>query len=527
MTEIKKIKGTNTNVIDYMARDYDSLLHSMRQMIPQKLPEWKDYRSGADYGNVMLQLFAHMGDIIGYYQDRIANESFLGTAQERRSIIHHLRLIGYRLATAAPAAAMLELTVDQNCNETVTITKGDAFTTRSRKDSPAVRFEYTGGQDLVIDFSAITPVGGKKKFSALPVEEGRLVKDELIGVSDGTPGQRFRLAHGGLILQSLGIGSGINKDVILKTKLGVTWEEWWLKETLIFSRQGQLDFVIETDEEDGATVIFGDGNFGPIPPSGAEIFVTYRVGGGIRGNVAAGAIDTIMEAPQLALLGATVGNPAPATGGADRESIGHAVDHAPEVFRSMKRAVTADDYKALALDFKGVGKVRAESSGWNNVTLYVAPQGGGKVSDVLIQNLLAYFEDKRHISTIVEIADVDYIKIYITAELGIESYYAPDEVMERAAATVNRLLHFDNVDFGQTLYLSKFYEALEGIEGVAFVTITEFRRQDDTAVFQSASSESSGRIVLLENEVPAPPSDAPGDQEYGGGVKLVRAGGAA
>ena len=53
-----------------------------------------------------------MGDILSYYQDRVANESFLGTAQTRRSIIQHLRLIGYRLGTAAPASAVLTLTVD-------------------------------------------------------------------------------------------------------------------------------------------------------------------------------------------------------------------------------------------------------------------------------------------------------------------------------------------------------------------------------------------------------------------------------
>ena len=77
----------------------------MRALIPAKLPEWTDHSSEADFGNVLLELFAHMGDILSYYQDRVANESFLGTARTRRSVIEHLRLIGYELATAAPAAA--------------------------------------------------------------------------------------------------------------------------------------------------------------------------------------------------------------------------------------------------------------------------------------------------------------------------------------------------------------------------------------------------------------------------------------
>ncbi|MGH4006875.1 MAG: hypothetical protein ACRDTH_01670, partial [Pseudonocardiaceae bacterium] len=75
---------------DYRARDAGALLQAMRALIPQKLPEWTGHESEADFGNVLLELFAHAGDIISYYIDAVANESFLGTAQTRRSIIEHL-----------------------------------------------------------------------------------------------------------------------------------------------------------------------------------------------------------------------------------------------------------------------------------------------------------------------------------------------------------------------------------------------------------------------------------------------------
>ena len=203
-------------------------------------------------------------------------------------------------------------------------------------------------------------------------------------------------------------------------------------------------------------------------------------------------IQTIIDAPELVLLGAEVTNPRPATGGAERESIEHAVSHAPQVFRSLKRAVTAQDYEALALDFKGVGKVLAEGTSWNVVTLFVAPAGGGHVSDVLEANLLAYFEDKRPISTIIEIEDVDYVPIYVTAQVGVKSYYNRDDVKEQVQQAVSKLLAFENVDFQQTVYLSKFYEAIEAIDGVAFVNISEFRREGQPAGFV----EPSGKIEL-------------------------------
>src|SRR4051794_7448199 len=165
MAEVTQAGGRP--VIDYMARDYESLLQAMRAQIPAKLPEWKDFSNEADFGNVLLELFAHIGDILSYYQDRVANESFLGTARGRRSVIEHLRLIGYRLSTAVPAAASLNITVPGSVNAVVTINRGDAFATKSQKNKPSVRFEYTREAPLAIDFSTIAPdaVTGKKTFA--------------------------------------------------------------------------------------------------------------------------------------------------------------------------------------------------------------------------------------------------------------------------------------------------------------------------------------------------------------------------
>jgi uncharacterized phage protein gp47/JayE len=534
MAEIKNVNGRP--VIDYMARDYDSLLRSMRELIPEKLPEWTDYESEADFGNVLLQLFAHMGDILSYYQDRVANESFLATAQTRRSIIQHLRLIGYRLATAAPASAKLNLFVPSDFDETITIRKGDAFATDSQKDKPSVRFEYALEAPLTIDCSAlpVDPVTKKKYFGELgprpeqgpskgiPVEEGRLVRDEVLGESDGHANQRFSLAHPGLILRSLGEGQAIHRDIVLITRLGGKVEEWTLRESLAFSHKEeedsvQNDFSVEIDEQDRATLIFGDGVFGAIPPQYARLIATYRVGGGRQGNVPAHTIKTIIDAPQLAVIGADVTNPQPATGGAERESIEHAVAHAPRVFRSRSRAVTGRDYEDLALDLAGVGKVRAVPTSWNAVKLCVAPQGGGHVSDILRASLLAYFEDKRPVSTLIEVEDVDYVRIYVTAEIGVESYYDRDAVKEQVLTAAGGLLAFDRVDFGQILYLSKFYEAIEAIDGVTYVTITEFGRCWGTL-------DAEGKIKLEPNEIPRVPGTFPddpdGDAAYADGIRV-------
>jgi len=512
--------GANGKLIDYMARDYESLLANMRKVIPDLMPDWTEYEKETDFGNVLLQLFAHMGDILSFYQDRMINESFLATAKERRSIIQHLQLIGYRLSTATPAATILTLEINDTVNDIVQISKGDAFATKSSKAQSSVRFEYIGANySLDCSTLAIDATTNKKYFD-IAVEEGKLIKADVVGTSDGTANQRFQMNFKGMIMRSLGSSGEVNQDIKVWTDLGgVIDEDWTLQESLAFSREDAQDFIIEIDEFDQATLVFGGKGFGAVVPAGATIYVDYRIGGGRFGNVAANSISTIADAPGLNLIGAKVYNKQPATGGSDRESIQHAIEHAPGVFRSFKRAVTRQDYEELALRFNGVGKVRAELVNWNRVTLYVAPQGGGMVSDILASNLLAYFEDKRPLSTLIEIEDVDYVKIYVTARVGVESYYSKSEMQSKVEKAVAKILSFDEVRFGMAIYLSKFYEAIEDIEGVTFVTITQFSRSGT-----AGEDDEQGVIILRPNEVPRIPGiaveDSSEDLEYINGLKI-------
>ena len=216
----------------------------------------------------------------------------------------------------------------------------------------------------------------------------------------------------------------------------------------------------------------------------------------------------------------------PASGGAERESIEQAIKFAPTVFSSMNRAVTADDYVAQARLFPGVSKARAVAKNWNTIVLYVAPTGSGEEpSDILQRDLLAYFEDKRMLTTNVEIASPDYVALDIEVDIGARPYFRNSEVEGQAVATIRNLFAFERADFGQTLYLSKLFEALEALDGVDFVVVTRFRRKIDAALDAAPVASgglidskiaSSGIIKLLENEIPVLGSDL--KVNVGGGV---------
>jgi predicted phage baseplate assembly protein len=268
--------------------------------------------------------------------------------------------------------------------------------------------------------------------------------------------------------------------------------------TLAFSRGPDHDYMIETDDQDVTEVVFGDGQYGQIPGTGARIVANYRVGGGTAGNVGAGQIKGIAKAPQLQLLGAKVVNRDAASGGAERETIAQAVKYGPTVFRSMQRAVTAQDYVTQARLFPGVSKARAESPNWNIIKLYIAPTGSGEFpTDTLKKELLTYFEDKRMLTTFIQIENPDYVHIEVRVELNVLAYFLPEKVRADAENTIKQLFDFEKVDFQQVLYLSKVYEALEAVDGVNSVFVSRFR------VANSAEEiPRDGRIALKANEIP-------------------------
>jgi predicted phage baseplate assembly protein len=345
------------------------------------------------------------------------------------------------------------------------------------------------------------------------VREGRSVGGEVIGVSDGTANQRYVLAQPRLLRDTLEIivetdpptpAWRLRRNLIFSRpantdeQLAALEQQGRIGSTLAFSRTADPDYAIETDEDDVTTVIFGDGQYGQIPPSGSRIIANYRVGGGTSGNVGAGQITVVSRAPQLQLIGAKVVNRAPASGGEEREPIEQAIKFAPTVFASMQRAVTAEDYVSLAKLFPGVSKARAEATSWNTITLYVAPSGSGEPpSDILQRDLLAYFEDKRMLTTFIKIKGPDYAKINVTAEIGALPYFRNEDVLHDSETAVRALFAFEKVDFKQTLYLSKIYEALESIHGVKNVFVSVFQPAGDKAAIAKG-----GVINLGENQIP-------------------------
>jgi len=180
------------------------------------------------------------------------------------------------------------------------------------------------------------------------VEQAVTAPAELLGYGDGTSGQRHALAHTPVIAGS--------EEVQVFGTLG--WERWQLVDDLALAGPDDPFYTLDPSE---GSIRFGDGLHGRMPLPGEAIrCLSYKYGGGVRGNVGATRINRVLRASPAAALALKVGNPLPAEGGVDAETVQEASARIPRVLRHNDRAVGAADFSDLALGTPGVQVGRAQ-----------------------------------------------------------------------------------------------------------------------------------------------------------------------
>jgi Baseplate J-like protein len=101
------------SALTYRVGDYASFREAMLESLArrQELSGLTTRRSD-DYSITLLELWAAVGDVLTFYQERLANEAFLGTARRQESVSRLAALIGYSLAPGAAALSRLSFTIE-------------------------------------------------------------------------------------------------------------------------------------------------------------------------------------------------------------------------------------------------------------------------------------------------------------------------------------------------------------------------------------------------------------------------------
>jgi hypothetical protein len=109
--------------LNYRIGTHSAFLHRMiTRLSKQTLPDGENAgqrplsdlatRSDDDPAIALLDAWAVVGDVLDFYQERIANEGYLRTATERRSVLELARAIGYELRPGVAAETYLAFTMD-------------------------------------------------------------------------------------------------------------------------------------------------------------------------------------------------------------------------------------------------------------------------------------------------------------------------------------------------------------------------------------------------------------------------------
>ncbi len=122
-TQVRMPNRPGLPAINYRLGTQSIFLHRMLARLPyQEVPRGQNAgarpllslttRSTTDPSIALLDAWACVADVLTFYQERIANEGFLRTAVERRSIMELANAIGYQLKPGVAAGTYLVFTVE-------------------------------------------------------------------------------------------------------------------------------------------------------------------------------------------------------------------------------------------------------------------------------------------------------------------------------------------------------------------------------------------------------------------------------
>jgi predicted phage baseplate assembly protein len=354
----------------------------------------------------------------------------------------------------------------------------------------------------VLNFSARS-IGG-----TTVVSHSQIIKNEDLGRSSGEPGQKFALQNTPVLSLNQAAGEIILVDSLEEGKVP---EVWTPVPDFADSKPTDKHFVCD--------YITGEITFGPAlrNPSGVEeqwgaippynymiTIASYRTGGGLDGNVGANSITVLKSSVPYV---ASVNNRRPITGGTTAESLEHALVRGPRTLRARNRAVTAEDFEVLTREAtSGVARVKCLTPGPldqpspedrvepGTVVLMVIPEVDSELREIRPEHLslsagmkldiLDYLDERRLLTTQVELTTPRYQWITIQARIKTSNAYVNERVKREAERRIYRFIRpvnggpdptmrYDKPGegwpFGRILYVSEFYPLLQTIEGVEFI----------------------------------------------------------
>ena len=102
--------------IDYVSRDYEKIRSDLIEHAKRYYPTtFKDFNE-ASFGSLMIDAVAYVGDIMSFYLDYQANESFLDTSIEFDNVVKLARQLGYKFKQGRATHGILDFYISVPAN---------------------------------------------------------------------------------------------------------------------------------------------------------------------------------------------------------------------------------------------------------------------------------------------------------------------------------------------------------------------------------------------------------------------------
>lgn len=302
--------------------------------------------------------------------------------------------------------------------------------------------------------------------------------------------------------------------------------EWAPRRDLLDSGPRDRHFVGEVEESGRLALRFGDGGHGAAPPPGEELAVHYRVGNGVAGNVGAEAVNHLVlcRGDQHDAVD-RVRNPLAAVGGVEPESLDEVRQLAPLALRrELLRAVTAEDYAALAARVPGVQRAAARmrwTGAGREVQVAVDPVGRDEPGAALLDTVAQALARVRRIGHQVTVGPAVLVPLEVGLAVCVAEGYQRGHVLAalRDALGARGFFHPDALTFGEPVRVSRLVAAAAAVPGVVTARVTVLRRQfgqDEGALEAGLLRLGPLEVAQLDND-PDRPENGRLDIALGGG----------
>lgn len=404
---------------------------------------------------IILSLFAAIAEVLHYYVDNMARETFLSTARRYDSVVKHGALVDYhaRAAIAATVDVILSRSITGNSiGAKLTIPHGTLFTDSSGNS-------WLSARD-VIWYSNVTtckvPIIQHERYTASALNNMVIPTGDRVILNLGTLPNGKYYEQGSMSLQ---IGG----------------ETWVLVDTFAKSKPTDKHFMVSVDEALNPYIMFGDGTFGKKPAAGAKITnVVFYLTNGTQGNVKSNTITSVPSVISSSITDATVSNAYDAGGGSNYENFTMLKEHIPLSVKTLGVAITKEDFESLAMLVDGVNKAKADYECGRKLTIYISPDGGAVASSELINRVYNLLSQRAPMTTWLKVKSAG--KVQIILEMGVtgKKSYKTAEIQTQILTALYNAYSPEQAQIGGSVRVSDIYALIDNLSTVDYLHLTKF-----------------------------------------------------